>query len=121
MNKSELITAMAERAELSKKDTEKALKAFVDVISDELVKGEKIQIVGFGTFEVVERKEREGGRKKGKEKGRGGREVQRYSSSLQLCRRCSFQSCNPFSLLPIEAFPPLFHSLPVKPAQCGHH
>ena len=60
MNKSELITAMAERAELSKKDTEKALKAFVDVISDELVKGEKIQIVGFGTFEVVERKEIEG-------------------------------------------------------------
>ena len=60
MNKSELITAMAERAELSKKDTEKALKAFVDVISDELVKGEKIQIVGCGTFEVVERKEREG-------------------------------------------------------------
>ena len=60
MNKSELITAMAERAELSKKDTEKALKAFVDVISDELVKGEKIQIVGFGTFEVAERKEREG-------------------------------------------------------------
>ena len=60
MNKTELITAMAEQAELSKKDTEKALKAFVDVISDELVKGEKIQIVGVGTFEVVERKEREG-------------------------------------------------------------
>ncbi len=60
MNKTELITAMAEQSELSKKDTEKALKAFVDVISDELVKGEKIQIVGFGTFEVVERKEREG-------------------------------------------------------------
>lgn len=60
MNKTELITAMAEQAELSKKDTEKALKAFVDVVSDELVKGEKIQIVGFGTFEVVERKEREG-------------------------------------------------------------
>ena len=60
MNKTELITAMAEQAELSKKDREKALKAFVDVISDELVKGEKIQIVGFGTFEVVERKEREG-------------------------------------------------------------
>lgn len=60
MNKTELIAAMAEQAELSKKDTEKALKAFVDVVSDELVKGEKIQIVGFGTFEVVERKEREG-------------------------------------------------------------
>lgn len=60
MNKTELIAAMAENAELSKKDTEKALKAFVDVVSDELVKGEKIQIVGFGTFEIVERKEREG-------------------------------------------------------------
>ena len=60
MNKTELIAAMAEKAELSKKDTEKALKAFVDVVSDELVKGEKIQVVGFGTFEVVERKEREG-------------------------------------------------------------
>ena len=60
MNKTELITAMAEQAELSKKDTEKALKAFVDVISDELVKGEKIQIVGFGTFEVKQRAPRTG-------------------------------------------------------------
>ncbi|MCI9147169.1 MAG: HU family DNA-binding protein [Hungatella sp.] len=60
MNKTELIAAMAEKAELSKKDTEKVLKAFVDVVSEELVKGEKIQVVGFGTFEVVERKEREG-------------------------------------------------------------
>ena len=60
MNKTELIAAMAEKAELSKKDAEKALKAFVDVVSDELAKGEKIQVVGFGTFEVVERKEREG-------------------------------------------------------------
>ena len=59
MNKTELIAAMAEKAELSKKDAEKALKAFVDVVSDELAKGEKIQVVGFGTFEVVERKERE--------------------------------------------------------------
>ena len=53
MNKTELIAAVAEKAE-------KALKAFVDVVSDELAKGEKIQVVGFGTFEVVERKEREG-------------------------------------------------------------
>ena len=60
MNKTELIAATAEKAELSKKDAEKALKAFVDVVSDELAKGEKIQVVGFGTFEVVERKEREG-------------------------------------------------------------
>ena len=60
MNKTELIAAVAESAEISKKDAEKALKAFVDVVSDELVKGEKVQLVGFSTFEVTERKEREG-------------------------------------------------------------
>ena len=60
MNKTELIAAVAEKAEISKKDAEKAVKAFVDVVSEELVKGEKIQLVGFGTFEVIERKEREG-------------------------------------------------------------
>ena len=51
---------MAEQAELSKKDSEKALKAFIDVITEELKKGEKIQLVGFGTFEVAERAAREG-------------------------------------------------------------
>ena len=60
MNKTELIAAVAEQAELSKKDSEKALKAFVDVVTEELKKGEKIQIVGFGTFEVSERAAREG-------------------------------------------------------------
>ena len=60
MNKTELITAVSEKAEISKKDAEKAIKAFVDVVSDELVKGEKVQVVGFGTFEVTERKAREG-------------------------------------------------------------
>ena len=60
MNKTELIAAVAEQAELSKKDAEKALKAFTDVIAAELVKGEKVQLVGFGTFEVSERPEREG-------------------------------------------------------------
>lgn len=60
MNKTELIAAVAEKAELSKKDAEKAIKAFTDVVSDELVKGEKIQLVGFGTFEVSERAAREG-------------------------------------------------------------
>ena len=60
MNKTDLIAAVAEKAELSKKDAEKALKAFTDVVSEELVKGEKIQLVGFGTFEVAEREEREG-------------------------------------------------------------
>ena len=60
MNKTELIAAVAEKAELSKKDAEKALKAFTDVVAEELVKGEKIQLVGFGTFEVAEREEKEG-------------------------------------------------------------
>ena len=60
MNKTELIAAVAERAELSKKDAEKAVKAFTDVVAEELVKGEKIQLVGFGTFEVSERAAREG-------------------------------------------------------------
>jgi len=60
MNKAELIAAVAEKAELSKKDAEKAVKALTDVISEELVKGEKIQLVGFGTFEVSERAAREG-------------------------------------------------------------
>ena len=60
MNKTELIVAVAEKAEISKKDAEKAIKAFTDVVTDELVKGEKVQLVGFGTFEVSERAEREG-------------------------------------------------------------
>ena len=60
MNKTELIAAVAEKAELSKKDAEKAVKAFTEVVADEMVKGEKVQIVGFGTFEVSERAAREG-------------------------------------------------------------
>ena len=60
MNKTELVAAIAEKAELSKKDSEKTLKAFIDVVTDELVKGEKVQLVGFGTFEVSERPAREG-------------------------------------------------------------
>ena len=60
MNKTELVAAIAEQAELSKKDSEKALKAFIDVVTEELKKGEKIQLVGFGTFEVTERAAREG-------------------------------------------------------------
>ena len=51
---------MAEKSQLSKKDAESALKAFIDVVSEEMQKGEKIQLVGFGTFEVSERAAREG-------------------------------------------------------------
>ncbi|HHT97691.1 MAG TPA: HU family DNA-binding protein [Clostridiales bacterium] len=60
MNKSELLAAMAEKCELSKKDTEKALKAFVDVVTEELANGGKIQLVGFGTFDVTHRPQRQG-------------------------------------------------------------
>ena len=60
MNKTELIAAMAEQTQLSKKDAEAALKAFVDVVSEELKKGEKVQLVGFGSFEVTKRAAREG-------------------------------------------------------------
>ena len=60
MNKTELITAVAAKTELTKKDTEKVLKAFTDVVAEELKKGEKVQLVGFGTFEVSERAAREG-------------------------------------------------------------
>jgi DNA-binding protein HU-beta len=60
MNKTELVAAIAEKSELSKKDAEKALKAFSDVVSEELAQGGKVQLVGFGTFEVSERAAREG-------------------------------------------------------------
>ena len=60
MNKTALVAAIADQAELSKKDAEKALKAFADIVAEELRKGEKVQLVGFGTFEVSERAAREG-------------------------------------------------------------
>ena len=60
MNKTELVAAVAEQADISKKDAEKVLKAFVDVVTEEMKKGKKVQLVGFGTFEVSERAAREG-------------------------------------------------------------
>ena len=60
MNKTELVAAIAEEAGLSKKDAEAAVKAFVNVVSDEMQKGEKVQLIGFGTFEVGERSARTG-------------------------------------------------------------
>lgn len=60
MNKAGLVAAMAEKAGVSKKDAEASLKAFTDVVAEELKKGEKIQLVGFGTFEVSERAARTG-------------------------------------------------------------
>ena len=68
MNKVELVTAIAEKSELTKVDAEKALKAFIDTVTEELKKGEKIQIVGFGTFEVAERAARNGINPKTQEK-----------------------------------------------------
>ena len=60
MNRTELVAAMAEKTQLSKKDADLALKAFIDVVSEEMQKGEKVQLLGFGTFEVSERAAREG-------------------------------------------------------------
>jgi len=60
MNKAELVAAMAEQSDLKKTDAEKALKAFQEIVISELAKGGKVQLVGFGTFEVSERPEREG-------------------------------------------------------------
>ena len=60
MNKTELIDAVAKKAELSKKDAEKAINAVMDAVKDALAEGDKVQLVGFGTFEVKERAAREG-------------------------------------------------------------
>lgn len=60
MNKVELVASMAEKAELTKVDTEKALKAFIDVVTEEMKNGGKVQLVGFGTFETTERAARTG-------------------------------------------------------------
>ena len=60
MNKTELVAAMAEKSELTKKDAEKALSAFLESVEDALKKGDKVQLVGFGTFEVKQRAARTG-------------------------------------------------------------
>lgn len=60
MNKSELIASIAEKSNLSKKDAENALNGFLSTIEEALSKGDKVQLVGFGTFEVRDRKAREG-------------------------------------------------------------
>ena len=67
MNKAELINAAAEKANLSKKDTENAINAALEVISAALADGDKIQLVGFGAFEVKSRAERTGRNPKTKE------------------------------------------------------
>lgn len=58
MNKSELVKSLAEKAEITQKDAAKALDAMVDTIEQALAKGDKVQIIGFGSFEVRDRKER---------------------------------------------------------------
>ena len=60
MNKAELITSMAEKSQLTKKDAEAALKALIDSVQEALESGDKVQLVGFGTFETRERAAREG-------------------------------------------------------------
>ncbi len=60
MTKADLIAAIAEKSDMTKKDSEKALAAFIDAVTEALVKGDKVQLVGFGTFETRARSAREG-------------------------------------------------------------
>lgn len=60
MNKAELITRMSEKSGLTKKDAEAALKGFIESVTEALEQKDKVQLVGFGTFETRERAEREG-------------------------------------------------------------
>ncbi len=68
MTKAELINAVAQKTELSKKDSDKAVTAVLDAITEALAAGDKVALVGFGTFEVKERAEREGINPRTKEK-----------------------------------------------------
>lgn len=68
MNKTELIAAVAEKADITKKDAEKAISALLDTIVEKVAEGEDIRIVGFGTFERHDRKERTGCNPQTKEK-----------------------------------------------------
>ena len=67
MNKADLISAVAEKAGLSKKNAESAVNSFVDIVGDALTKGDKVQLVGFGSFEVRQREARTGRNPKTKE------------------------------------------------------
>lgn len=60
MNKSEFVEAVASKADFTKKDADIAVKAVIETITESLEKGEKVQLIGFGTFEVRDRKERQG-------------------------------------------------------------
>jgi DNA-binding protein HU-beta len=60
MNKADLVTRMSEKSDLSKKDTEKVLDAFVECVGEILAEGDRISLIGFGSFEVKERAERKG-------------------------------------------------------------
>ncbi len=68
MNKSELVDAIAKKSSLSKKDSEKGLNAFMETVKGSLKKGEKVSLVGFGTFQVMQRKATTGVNPKTKEK-----------------------------------------------------
>ena len=80
MNKSELVAIMAEKASLSKKDAEGALNAFVDAVKDAVKKNDKVQLVGFGTFESRKREAREGKKTQTGKKSKSPRATRRLSS-----------------------------------------
>ena len=79
MNKSDLIAAIAAKTGSTKKDAEATLNAFVDVVTDSLVKGDKVQLVGFGSFEVRKRAARKGRNHKLRKKSKYLHQKHQYS------------------------------------------
>ena len=107
MNKTELVAAIADKTELSKKDSEKALKAFIDVVGEELKKGEKIQLVGFGTFEVTERAARTGKNPQtGKEIKIAACKAPKFKAGKALKDSCIIAGAAVFSYVRLAALPP---------------
>lgn len=85
MNKAQLVEQMSIKAEITKKDAEKALKAFEETVTEELANGGKVQLVGFGTFETTERKPRIGRNPKTNEEIQiEGKKAPKFKSGKQL-------------------------------------
>ena len=117
MNKTELIAAVAEKAGLTKKDVEKTITATLETVKEVVAKGDKVQVVGFGTFEARARKEREGKNPQNGEKVVIPAATIPSISAISLCsnkNRLITISCGENSKMHLESKP----SLPALPASC---
>lgn len=89
MNKAQLIDAIAEKAGLTKADSKKALEAFVETVGDALVAGDKVALIGFGTFSVSERSERTGRNPQtGKTITIAAKKVVKFKAGSELAEKC---------------------------------